>query len=136
MLMFTARYSFASHLMRWLGRVLIARPATLGVPEDFYAEPGDRQMPTREQAADPDVQRARIRTDAIRRSLSGRVAVLASIASFAVCAALLTLSAAFSGGGKSTAMDPALAQQCAGLAQLGGLRNPIQQQFFEANCRR
>lgn len=79
--------SLTSKALDFLGRFFIASPESLGEPIDFYWEKGDRIVPTLAQMQTRKVQGKRLRTDAFRRALTLRVAMISSFVVFAVCCA-------------------------------------------------
>lgn len=119
-MLWSPKKSLASLAMAWLGRRLIVDPVTIDAPADFFYEPGDRDLPPRAEMQRPDTQRERIRVDAIRRALLGRVALLSSAGAFAICLAAVIAAGLVSGVGQAISgpreMSGADQLRCAHLA--------------------
>lgn len=67
---FETRWAQApSRVLTWLGNRFIARTGELGMPEDFYAIPADRTVPSPSELERSDVQRHQIGVDYMRREI-------------------------------------------------------------------
>jgi hypothetical protein len=138
-MLWSPQKSLASHFMAWLGRRLIVAPETIQAPKDFYYEPGDRDMPSRAEMLRPEVQRERIRVDAIRRALFERVGLLSTIFAFAICVTSILTSGAIGGVSRAIGgpveLSPRQQMRCANLSSIPEERRlPAQRAEFKQNC--
>jgi hypothetical protein len=82
------KLSLSSRALDLVGRTLIASPASLKMPADFYHLPGDRVLPSSAEYAQAKTRPQRIAVDAFRRRLLVGVALGSSAAAAVACAVL------------------------------------------------
>jgi hypothetical protein len=106
-----AKFSLTSKALNLLGSFFIGTPESLKMPPDFFAEKGDRAVPTVSGMQQFKTQRDRLTIDAVRRGLFLRVGVLTTIASLALAMGSLFIVGTVAAGhrefNKLTASDTA-----------------------------